>query len=198
MVLLAGISVGCDAKTDDVVSPRSGINVQLPSKPELRKPRYKRTHGDGVLTVEGLLRDRDAHLNREVTVRGKVDRLHLCERTAQETIPAQPRGGSSRRLNRAEKGTGGVELAVGSDQTVWKCRQQPYAMLVDTRGNERFRLRVGGSMRSRLASLKEGELVDLTGEFDVVSSNRKYMDQRGVLYLRDSDTSPEKNKAAAP
>ena len=183
-IVLFSWHFGCDSNEEDVTSKRSGIKVQLPDKPELKKPSYKRVHGDGVLTVEGLLRERDAHLNRQVTVRGKVDMLKLCD-AVEEEAPAV----AEKPVNKSRRGKAGKkaddEAVVVEKITTWKCKPQPYAILVDSEGGQRHRLRVGGTMGSRLASLKVGEMVDLNGTFDVVSPNRKYMDQQGVLFLQD-------------
>ena len=181
-LLLAPWHYACEGQAEDVTSTRSSVKVNLPAKPELVKPSYKRVHGDGVLTVEGLLRERDAHLNRDVTVRGKVDMLKLCdaieEEAPKQVVPVKTRRDSKRQGNSAEEPPAEKILT-------WKCKPQPYALLVDAAGSKRHRLRVGGTMGSRLASLKVGEMVDLSGKFDVVSPNRKYIDQQGVLFLRD-------------
>ena len=58
-LVLSLVQLGCDNKDEDVTSNRSSVKVQLPAKPDLKKPTYKRVHGDGVLTVEG--RGRGAH-----------------------------------------------------------------------------------------------------------------------------------------
>tara|TARA_B100000674_G_scaffold470211_1_gene457833 strand:- start:912 stop:1538 length:627 start_codon:yes stop_codon:yes gene_type:complete len=183
-ILLSSWQFGCDSKDEEVTSKRSGVKVQLPDKPELKKPSYKRVHGDGVLTVEGLLRERDAHLNRQVTVRGKVDMVKLCDAVQEEAPGITAKPADKIRREKARKKTGNEPVVVETI-TTWKCKPQPYAILVDSEGSQRHRLRVGGTMGSRLASLKVGEMVDLNGTFDVVSPNRKYMDQQGVLFLQD-------------
>jgi len=188
VVTLGGFN-GCDGKKDDPVSKRSSVKVQLPEKPSLKEPQYKRVHGDGMLTVEGLLRERDAHLNREVSVRGKVETLKLCDEVQEEpskkassVLKNTKKSASSRKAKKAE--------VVLEPEVSWKCKPQPFALLIDEQGSTRHKLRVGGTMGSRLAHLKVGETVELKGTFQVVTPNKKYMDQQGLLVLKDVQPPP--------
>jgi hypothetical protein len=176
----AFLLAGCDSADEGVLSARSSVKAQLPAKPALTQPQYKRVHGDGVLTVEGLLRERDAHLKSRVKVRGKVEAVTLCDKVVEES-PMELEG-KSKKKQRGKV----VALVVPAEPIVsWNCNPQPFALLVDAEGSSRHKLRVGGTMGSRLADLKVGQLVDLEGDFSLVSPNRKYVDQQGVLFLTD-------------
>ena len=171
LLWVAAASCGGEKKVE--ISKRSQAKIDLPAKPRLAPPVFQRQHSDGVLTVEGLLRERDAHLGREVEVRGKVKILSLCDRVEKEVAPV---GGSNPRV-------ADPKARAQQEEIEWNCHPQPYALLVDQSGDGRHELRVGGHMTSRLASLKVGQIVDLKGSFDIVSPNRKYVDQRGLLFL---------------
>jgi hypothetical protein len=178
LALFSLLLVGCDSADEGVVSARSSVKAKLPTKPALTEPQYKRVHGDGVLTVEGLLRERDAHLKSQIKVRGKVESIVLCDKVVEEN-PTETEDTSKRKARGKV-----VALVIPAEPIVsWKCKPQPFALLVDVGGSPRHKLRVGGTMGSRLADLKAGQVVDLEGNFSLVSPNRKYVDQQGVLFL---------------
>ena len=55
-------------------------NVNLPPVPaDLGVSRIPETHPDGSLTIDGLRRNRQAHLDKEVKVKGKVEFVYRCE-----------------------------------------------------------------------------------------------------------------------
>jgi hypothetical protein len=173
LALLCVAAASCGGENKVEISKRTQAKIDLPAKPRLAPPAFQRQHSDGVLTVEGLLRERDAHLGRDVEVRGKVKTLSLCDRVETEPPPvASPNRQAPHPKARAQP-----------EEIEWNCHPQPYALLVDQNGDGRHELRIGGQMTSRLASLKVGQVVDLKGTFDIVSPNRKYVDQRGLLFL---------------
>lgn len=162
LVVLGMCSFACGGETESLLSKRSSVAVDLPAKPTLHPPTYVREHPDGVLTVEGLLRDPEPHVGRDIQVRGRVDALVLCKKRPARQAPGE---------------------AGDPTSDAWICASQPHAFLVDRIGDKRHRLRLAGSMESRLSSLTIGEQVDLRGTFDLVSPQGKYVDQHGLLFL---------------
>ena len=165
------VLVACGGGETREPSPRSTIQVSLPAPPQLKPPVYKKAFPDGVLTVEGLLRNRDRFLQQTVRVRGIVERVALCQEVKR---PVQRRKKRKRRQK---------EPTVSTRTPVWDCPLPPYAILVDGTGSTRFRLRVGGDMSSQVAKMTQGETAVVEGVFDLVSPGGRYVDQQGLIFL---------------
>jgi hypothetical protein len=163
---LLGLGPGCDEKEKHPVSPRSSTRVQLPDTPDLTRPPRPLQHPDGVLTVEGVLRQRDQWLGKPVKVRGSVAELRVCPAALAAVDAAAP--------------------VVDPPP----CNPPPSATLTDSGGSPRFRLLVAGSMLSELTGLRLGETTTLEGQLLMLSPDRKYLSQAGLLYLPDRPPPP--------
>ena len=172
ILLTLPLWVGCTHESKVELSSRSKIKVTLPAKPALVRSKYRRTYDDGVMTVLGLLNHRDSYLKTTLKVRGVITGLALCPATV---VPKTPR-------RRGRKGD-------AEPAQTWDCKRPPYALLADPGGKKSQVLRIGGQMNGPLAHLTKGATVTLTGFFDLVSPDGKYVDQQGLLFLKSSSPS---------
>ena len=165
------VLVACGGGEAREPSPRSTIQVTLPAPPQLKPPVYKKAFPDGVLTVEGLLRNRDRFLQQSVRVRGIVERVVLCQEVKRPVLRRKKR-------KRRQK-----DPVASKRKPVWHCPLPPHAILVDGTGSTRFRLQVGGDMSSPVAQMTQGQTTVVEGVFDLVSPGGRYVDQHGLIFL---------------
>lgn len=171
LIGLLGLSVfvvdACGDSATPKPSTRSKIKVSLPATPELTVKQYEASYADGVSTVYGLIGSAGKLLDTEVTVRGLVSAVELCE-----IIDQKPLAGAA-----------GAEGA-GAQKQVYRCKRQPRAWLVDPQHPKgRFKLMIAGTMESELARLKKGATVTLKGRFVTSSPDGSYFSHGGLLLL---------------
>lgn len=151
-------------------SERSNVAVTLPPTPTLAVKPYERLHPDGVLTVEGLMRNRDEFLGKVVKVRGVVSELTHCPTPP----PAEPVLDDK-----------GVEVPQPPPRPPRTCDPPPHAILVD-KGREAPReLLVYGSMYSAIEHFEVGAEATVEGTFDIVSRDGVFLRQAGLLTTPD-------------
>lgn len=155
-------------------STRSSEVAQLPPKPNLQRPAIKEKHPDGAYTVEGLLAHRDKHLGEKLTVRAKVVRVTKCAPKEPIAPPPNPDGTLS---------PDAIDALPPLPPT--NCDPPPSAYLIDDPPQSRRELLVYGTMRSAIAGFEAGQVVQVEGTFDIISSDGVFLRQAGLLQLPD-------------
>lgn len=194
LCIAALVAGGCEEEKKIEKSPRSQEAVELPKKPALTPPKYTKTHPDGVWTVEGLLRNNKEVMGKTVKVRGKIVELRQCP-------PPEPytEAELARHAELHEKWVKQVKWVkatrskkIPAPEPILKpkkqsrsCNPRPLAMLQDAPPNDRFKLLVAGSMYSPLKNFKDGQTITIEGMFDMVSPDGHYMQQDGLMHLKD-------------
>jgi hypothetical protein len=212
LLLLGAWTVGaCEKEEKPTLSQRSEVAVQLPAKPSLTEPVYTKTHSDGSWTVEGLMRNRDDNLGKIVKVTGKLVEVAKCpepEPYSEEELAKyqellkkyekmmrvfakQIKSGKLKAPPKPEL----IPLETARTCNVMsiegKALGKPHAVLVDEGGdNERFRLLVAGTMWSQLRVFDKGKAVTVEGMFDMVSPDGHYVEQRGLVHLKETGRPP--------
>lgn len=153
-------------------SERSDVVASLPPAPNLAVKPYAKVHPDGVLTVEGLMRNRDAFLGKTLKVRGVVTKLVKCPEPppAPEPPDAGPTEG---------------DVVAPPPRPPRLCDPPPQLYLVDRERASQRELLVYGSMWSRLPEYTEGAEIDVEGTFDILSKDGVFLRQAGLLVLED-------------
>ena len=178
--LLVALGVGAGCKQEIPLPPastRSDVIASLPSAPSLAVKPYTKFHPDGVLTVEGMMRNRDEFLGKTMKVRGIVTKLVKCP-----TPPAPP-------VDVDAAPTDG-DVVVAPPLPPRLCDPPPQAYLVDRERASRRELLVYGTMRSPIADFEEGAEVTVEGRFDIVSKDGVFLRQAGILILDDVEPPP--------
>ena len=101
-LLLLGSSACDEAATTDAPEKKASTlppaRIDLPSVPaDLGVPKTPEKHGDGSLTVEGLLRNRPKYLNQEIQVKGHITAIYDCPHW-EKNQPKNPRKKKVRKI----------------------------------------------------------------------------------------------------
>ncbi len=180
LVLAGTLGTACEHKPPIRKSERSKVKVALPATPDLSPKTYNRRFDDGALTVYELTAHGDEHLGKEVTVRGKVAELALCEIVL---IP-QPAPPAPAPDPDAAPGEQAPPPPPPPPKKTFKCERRPFGWLVDPQHpKQRFKILVAGSMLSPLAELKDGQLATVKGQFVTATSDRAYFSRSGLVAL---------------
>lgn len=182
LLLAAALTVPACKKEIPLPGPstRSTEVAQLPPKPDLQKPAIREKNPDGSYTVEGLLQRRDKHLGETLTVRGKVARVTKCVPKEPIIPPPSPDGTLPEDA---------IDALPPLPPT--NCDPPPSAYLVDDPPQSQRQLLVYGTMRSVLAGFTEGEIVQVKGTFDIISTDGVFLRQAGLLQLPDVEIPKE-------
>jgi len=180
IVLALTVAVGPGCKQEIPLPPpatRADASVTLPPTPSLTEKPYAKFHPDGVLTVEGIMRNRDEFLGKTMKVRGVVTKLVVCP-----TPPAPEPD--------PDAGPVDDDVVVPPPLPPRLCDPPPQAYLVDKDKVSRRELLVYGSMRSPIKDFAEGAEVTVEGRFDIVSRDGVFLRQAGLLVLEDLEPPP--------
>lgn len=194
VLAFASVSVACDEgyPTPEPTQPTS-VQVTLPTKPSLAKRPYARTHPDGSLTVEALMRERRVYMDQAVKVRGVVKKLVQCAAPpAPAYIPPTP---DPRAVRRGE--VPAEPTPPPAPKPPRTCDPPPHAYIVDQDPVSKRELLVYGSMFSPLADFQMGDTVVVEGKFGIVSTDGVYLRQAGLVELADTPE-PEPEPVPAP
>ncbi|TNF26701.1 MAG: hypothetical protein EP329_20880 [Deltaproteobacteria bacterium] len=174
-VVIAAVVAGTGCKQEIPLPPpatRADASITLPATPNLTEKPYAKFHPDGVLTVEGIMRNRDEFLGKTMMVRGVVTKLVQCP-----TPPAPEPD--------PDAGPVDDDVVVPPPLPPRLCDPPPQAYLVDKEKVSRRELLVYGSMRSAIKDFQEGAEVTVEGRFDIVSKDGVFLRQAGMLVLED-------------
>ncbi len=208
LLLCAAVSFGsfaCEKEKVQVKSQRSTKTVELPPKPPLEPPKYTKQHADGVWTVEGLLRNNKKAMGNTVKVRGSIVKLVKCPppapHTEEEIAKFKALHDKWKKLVKLGKRINKIppdEPILKPKKQARTCNPRPQAVLQDTPPSDRFKLTVAGSMYSPLAVFTNGQVVTIEGVFDMVTPDGHYMNQDGLMHLKDVPQEDDDKVQEAP